>query len=159
SAASRLGGWLLDRFAHTAEAKLSAQYLRSAEITLDGRYLLFGGITVEETPDEVPVDAFVDPVGAGVVVVDLTSMEIAYRDDTKRAFRLSPNGYSVLMWGTADRSMSGDALSVLDLRTIEALELWPTGGVSLASIAPNGRVGYAARGMSGVRTLVAFELE
>ncbi len=154
SGVSRIGGWLLDRFAHRAEAKASAQYIRAVEITADGRYLLVSGSTVEEGPDEVPTDGFVEPVGAGLTVLDLATMDVVYAEDDTWWFELSPNGYSVLTWGRVS-----PGLAVLDLRTFETRELWPTRDVSFAFVAPNGRIGYAALGLSGVRTLVAFDID
>lgn len=154
SGVSRLGDWLLGQFALRAEAKASAQYIREIEITADGRYLLVGGSTVEEHPDDVPTDGFVESVGAGLAVIDLTTMAAVYRQDDAWSFELAPNGYSVLVWGRAT-----PGLAVLDLRTFSVQELWPTQDVSLAFTAPNGRVGYVALGLSAVRTLVAFDLE
>ncbi len=160
SAVADLGGWLLDRFARSAEAKGVAEYLRNVQLTPDGRYLLVSGTTVEETPDEVAPGAWVDGTVAGLIAVDVTTMEVVYRDDTAGAFALSPNGYSVLTWGPSHWEADRVGLRILDLRTMKARHLFERDLVGPAHVSPDGRYGYAR--IPEVRQagrLVAFDLE
>ena len=78
SPVSRLGGWLLDLFTRTADAKMAAEYLRQAQLTPDGRYLLMSGSAVAEKPSEVATDEFVETAPRGLLVVDLTTMDVVH---------------------------------------------------------------------------------
>jgi len=160
AATTRLGRWLLDRFAHSAEAKGAAEYLRNVQLTADGRYLLISGSTVEETPEEVAPGAWVDGTVAGLIAVDVTTMEVVYRDAAAGDFALSPNGYSVLTWGPSHWEADRVGLRILDLRTMEAALLFEGDLVGPAHVSPDGRYGYAR--LPELRQsgrLVAFDLE
>ena len=143
SAVSRLGGWLRDQFARTASAKTVASYLRNVALTPDGRYLLISGSTVEEKPEDVARDAWLDSTAAGLIVVDVLTMEVVYRDEVSRDFRLSPNGYSVLAWGPFHWGAPQVGLTILDLRTMEARHLFPGELVGEVFASPDGMLAYA----------------
>jgi hypothetical protein len=139
---ARFRGWLLDRFARVAEAKMAAEYLRQVQLTPDGRYLLISGVSVEETPDEVGPRELVETKVAGLLVVDVATMDVVYRSETISAFTLSPNGYSVLAWGGGYRGSQPSGVTVLDLRTMAALHVLPEHQLHGVFASPDGLRGY-----------------
>jgi|GEM_PF-6031458 len=143
SAVSRLGGWIRDQFARTASGKTVASYLRNVALTPDGRYLLISGSTVDEKPEDVARDAWLDSTAAGLIVVDVLTMEVVYRDEVSRDFRLSPNGYSVLAWGPFHWGAPRVGLTILDLRTMDARHLFPGELVGEVLASPDGVLAYA----------------
>lgn len=142
SPTARLGGWLLGRFARTAEAKGAAEYLRKVQLTPDGRYLLISGTTTEERPEDVAPGTYVEPRPAGLLVVDALTMEVVYRDETSESFALSPNGYSVLAWGRITSLAPRVGLTALDLRTLDASILFPDQRVGHVFVSPDGQSAY-----------------
>lgn len=147
SVASRLGAWLVERFARTAEAKMSAEYIRRVGISPDGRYLFVSGSEPTEGPEELEVGEPLPLGPSGLEVIDLETMDVVYRDARTWGFTLAPDGYSLLTWGYPSYAAGlPTGLRVVDLRTMEPRQLFdrllvtavlasPAGGVAFAEIA------------------------
>jgi hypothetical protein len=146
SAFSRLGGWLLDRFASRAEAKVGEQ-TKVALVSADGRRLYITGATDELCEFESHSYCVIgDPLG--LQVVDLETMQLLHHERGVDRITLTADGRwvigggSVREWDDVEQRTlhEGFGLTVFDAVTGEPVGAFDRGAiVGDVAVSPDSR--------------------
>ena len=163
SSLSRFGSWLASQVIGTAHAKGNPTYSRQAQVTPDGRYLVISGTQAHEEETEDANRRWTDRP-AGLVVIDLETMEVVLREPDVAWLNLSPDGRRVLATGYYyDETLMDEdglgglvafGLKVIDLQSLDVVaHLWPDAEVSLAALSPDSRYAYVRSDGPGLEAL------
>jgi hypothetical protein len=152
--------WMESLFVSTAEAKGGPSYYRQVEITPDGRFLVSSGrVSLPDQDPDHQADYKTRP--AGLLVIDVSTMRVVYREETSSSFVMSPDGRWLLATGSYwdedladDMGFGGDVyfgLRIIDLRAMEeTAHLWVEEDARPAAVSPDSRFAYVIADGPGI---------